>query len=498
MRSLGKTLVLGTTLATEAIVVAAGVLLYVLVRASLMAEFDRSMLDKARFLASTVEQERDRLDLEFDDLDMREFEGSNPAGCLLVATADGATLYRSPTAGGLHLVRTPGPVGSPRWRRVRLPDGRNARAVSLAFLPRVEHQRPDDDTEEAIPADGGQIAAREPVTLVLARSTEVIDQTLARLVGYLFLVGLVAIVASTATLWWLVRHSLRPLERLAADIGRLSEEDLAKQIDHRASFREIQPVVDRLNDLLRRLDAAFRRERAFSADVAHELRTPLAGLRLKLDVATSRSRQPHEYQQAIDDCRHITAQMQTMVENLLCLARLEAGQIHVRRESVCLDELIRELWLPLDATAKHRRLNVEWSLEPGLSLISDRSQLSVAVRNLLENAVVYADENGSIRVCTASTDVSVEMSVSNSGSRLTQAQAEQAFEYFWRGDPGRSDAGVHCGLGLSLAWKTVALLGGTLSVRSHPGAEFEVTLAVPKDAENVPIPPASPSSPISP
>jgi two-component system sensor histidine kinase QseC len=480
MRSLGKTLVLGTTLAAAAIFVASGLLLYLLARANLLAQFDQSLCEGARLLASTVERTQGRIELEFQDLDFRDFEGPHPSACLKIFAADGSTLYRSAAADGLDPVPSPVRTDAPLIGRFRFPDGGRGRAVSLAFLPRVEGDNADENGDGRPQADAASNPAGEPLTLVLGRSSEAVDQTLARLVGALLLVGLVAVGVSTATLWWFVRHSFRPLERLAADIGRLGEADLADEIGLGAGPREIQPVIDRLNDLLRRLDAAFRRERAFSANVAHELRNPLAGLRLKMDVANSRTRQPLEYRQTIAECCRITAEMQRMVENLLTLGRLESGQTEVHREPVPLDELIRQLWQPLETAAGERGLRVDWALEPGLTLVSDRSLLAVAIRNVLENAVIHADRNGSIRIAATGTDRQAELSVSNSGSSLSQEQAEQAFARFWRGDPARSDIGVHCGLGLSLARTGLAILGGAASVRSEAGGDFQITLVLPR------------------
>jgi two-component system sensor histidine kinase QseC len=480
MRSLRRTLIWRTALGSAAVLVTAGVLLYVLVRASLLAQFDRALLENARILASAVEREDEGLDLAFDDLDMREFQGDRPTAYLQLWLADGATLYRSSRASASELSKPTERSASPRFVRATLPDGRNGRSVTFTFVPRTEHERARDAKAE----DGAQPNPRsgrtsEAIDLVLARDTSPIDRALGRLGVLLLFVGLAAVATSTAILWRIVGRSIQPVEQLAREIGQVDEDDLAKRIELDAVPLEIQPVVDRLNDLLCRLEAAFRRERAFSANVAHELRNPLAGLRLKMDVATSRTRQPEEYEKAINECRRITAQVQTMVENLLSLARLEAGQVQVHREPLLLGRLVRELWEPLNAEARSRMLNVQWSLEGEMPIVSDPSLVSVVVRNVLENAVAYADEGGIVRIDARSTDGKAEISVANSGSRLSQEQVERAFEQFWRGDEARTDVGVHCGLGLSLVRKIASVLGGTAVARSSVGADFEVSVSIP-------------------
>lgn len=481
MRSLRKTLVLGTSLATAATLLTAGILLYALVRASLLAQFDQSLLDKAQILASAVERERGTLELGFDDLDLREFEGDDPAAYLQLWLAAGSTLYRSSDASNSELKLLGEPRKLPIFGRITLPDGRDGRAVMFRFIPRGDRGLParDNQMEGGAQSNPQRNSTAEAIDIVLARSTGALDQTLTYLGGFLLLVGLTAVAMSTGILWWIVRRSTSPLEKLAKEIGRFTEDDLAKRIDLDAAPLEIQPVVDRLNDLLRRLDDAFRRERAFSANVAHELRNPLAGLRLKMDVATSRTREPPEYEQAIDDCRRITGQMETMVENLLSLARLEAGQVQVRYESLLLGRLVRELWEPLDAEAGSRLLNVQWSQEEEVPIVSDPSLLKVVVRNVLENAVAYANQGGTVRIEARSVDGEAKISVSNTGSSFSQDQAESAFEQFWRGDEARSEVGVHCGLGLSLVRKIASVLGGTAVARCSMEGNFEVVVSIP-------------------
>jgi signal transduction histidine kinase len=316
-----------------------------------------------------------------------------------------------------------------------------------------------------------------PISLLLVRSTSVIDQTLADLRLLLTAIGVGSVTLASALLWWLIRRSLHPLNNLAREIAELSADDLGRQIEGKSCRQEIQPVVAKLNDLLGRLEAAFRREHTLNA--AHELRTPLTGLRLKMDVAASMDREPHEYRTAIDECREITAQMQRMVEDLLSLAKLEAGQTEIHLEEMSVNELLQQIWSQLEPVAAWRQLHVQWELARRASLVSDSSLLAVVTRNLLENAVLHRDEKGTVRISTATEDGVAEIVVANSGSALTQAEADRAFEHFWRHDAARSEANTHCGLGLSLVQKSVAILKGTVSAKSQRGEEFEVRVSLP-------------------
>jgi signal transduction histidine kinase len=477
MRSLSRTLIVGTTLGTVAVLVVSGCALYVLVRTSLISQLDRSLLDKAYLLASTVEEDNGSLDLEFTDLDMREFEGKQAAACLQLWSSDGATIFKSQSGGQFDLADGRKKLDAPECSFVRLPDHRRGRGVHLSFFPRPEQTGENPKATAAV--------AAAPVSLAIARSTREIDQVLGTLRLFLLSVGAVAVGTAAGLLRWLVKRSLRPLETLTLEIAGLDENDLHKVVGRDGSCpREIQPVVDRLNDLLRRLDNAFRRERAFSANVAHELRNPLTGLRLKMDVATSKTRDPSQYEQAIDDCREITGQMESMVENLLSLARLEAEQVHVRCEPLCLYQLVQDTWAPLIVEADHRALDVHWSPERKIEIVSDASLLTVLVRNVLENAVAYANDGGSVRIDVELLNGEARFAIENSGSKISQEQAESAFDQFWRGDEARSEVGVHCGLGLSLVRKIAAVLGGTAVARSSMGGSFEMAVSIPCRTED--------------
>jgi two-component system sensor histidine kinase QseC len=474
MRSLRKNLILGTTIGTAAVLLSVGILLYTLVRSGMTDQFDRSMLDEARLLASTVEQKHERTSINFEEIDMREFETPSGPGYVQLFLPDGSVLFRSPSLGRANLEFIASIAESPTYSRVILPNGKPGRAVSITFMPQVEDEYGQERESESF---SGKSAPK--ITLVLARDTAPIDSSLALLRIVLISVGLGAIAVLAGVLQLVIRRGLKPLNQIAAQISQLGEQYLSARVSVYGAPQELEPVTERLNDLLHRLEAAFQRERLFSADVAHELRTPLSGLRSTIDVILSKPRQTTEYQEALSDCRKITAQMQSMTENLLSLARLDAGQIEVRPEPLSQGQLISNIWKQFGEEAESRHLRVQWILAPQTSITTDLSLLTLVIRNILENAVSYSDVGGWIRIETTTDEGKTVIRVTNSGGILTQEDAEHAFERFWRGDAARTAATVHCGLGLSLVKKSVALLGGSVSVRSSPGGEFQITVSLP-------------------
>ncbi len=474
MRSLRSRLLAGTAVGTAVLLAAAGIAVYLLVRTRLLAQFDDSLADKARALTLLVEQEREGIEHDFYERVIKEFEPGERPEYFQAWLADGTVLARSPSLREGNLDRIAGPADAPACRWLVLPDGRRGRAAGILFHPQRE-DRPRSDRNP--PSD-------PPLTLVIARDTREVEGALADLRLLLVAVGAAAILLSLAVLVHVVRSGLEPLDDLAAQIGGLGEEDLAARIAVADAPAELAPVVERLNDLLSRLERAFAQQRALTADVAHELRTPLAGLQATLEVALARERESDAYRSAMADCLVICQQTQRMVDSLLCLARIEAGQAKVHAESLRLHEVLQECWRPLADRAHARGLHVEWNVDPQLVLNTDREKLRLILSNVLDNAVSYTNDAGHIRIEAASQDGRIELSVANTGSHLSQQEAEHVFEQFWRGDEARAATGVHCGLGLSLCRQLVDLLGGSVRVESAAGDTFRVILTFHRDAND--------------
>jgi len=464
MRSLQSRLLVGTAIGTVLVLSASGLVLYLLVRSSLFAEFDDLLAAKARALSALVEQEGHEFEMEFDDRGMDEFERADRPEYFQLWLDEGKVLARSRSLYGQDLDRIAGPVDDPACRSITLPDGRPGRIAGISFYPYQE----EDETD----------AKPRRVTLVVARGTAEIDGALARLRWLLMAVCAAATLLSLGVLVGVVRLGLRPLARLAGQIEELGEEDLSSRIDLAGAPKELAPIVDRLNDLLVRLEAAFARERSFSADVAHELRTPLAGLRSTLEVTLARQRESEDYREAMADCLAICEQTQRMVDTLLSLARAEAGRMEIRAEPLQLDEVLQECWEPLAERARTRNLDVEWQLDQRLSLDTDPEKLRLILHNLLDNAVSHSNTGGGIHIEAASRDGQVHLGIANTGHRLSADQARHVFDRFWRGDTARGATGLHSGLGLSLCRQLVMLLGGSISVEAPASGAFRVVVTL--------------------
>lgn len=465
MRSLRLQLLLGLTIGTLSVLLLCCVVLYALIERLLRAEFDEALATKARSLAALVELDEDGLESELATAVLPQFATTERAAYYELWLPDESVLARSQSLANGDLPRLAGPVWAPEFSTLQLPSGRPGRAVGIEFAPRTD--------QEEVPADTGWT-----VTLVVAAETSGLQATLLRVRGMLIGVGLLAIGLSAAVVSWVVHRNLRPVDRLSGEIAGVAAADLSVRIEACGIPRELVPVVDRLNDLLARLEAAFARERRFTGDVAHELRTPLAGMGAKLELALARDRPPETYRGAMNDALAINLQMQRIVENLLHLARADAGQLQFRREPVDVVALLRECWEPLEARARARGLELEWRLNVSRAASADRDALRRIFQNLFDNAVVYAEPASRIGVSAVNEGHVLLLSVANR-TQLPPDDVSHVFERFWRADPARQHQDeTRCGLGLSLCRALVEQLGGSITavVRSRV---FTVTVRLP-------------------
>jgi two-component system sensor histidine kinase QseC len=424
---------------------------YGAMRRSLKNGFDAVLLSTARAVADSVEPGHGRIKVEIDEHDLPEFTRSVRPDFFQIWSGSGEVLGRSPSLGDLDLGWFASSAGKPEFRAISLPDGREGRAVSLRF------QAGGDDEPKGVPPFG-------EVTLVVARDTAALDSDLGVLGMLLLLTTGGTLLLTLIVGGFVVHQGLRPLQALAARIASIRPDELAIPMGAGRMPAELRPVVEKLDDLLRRLEAAFRRERAFAADVTHELRTPLAGMRSTLEVSLGHLRGAEDYRQDMEECLEILKRMQAMIGSLTTLERLEAGQVAMRFETIPLAEFVDGILPPFADEARARGIGVDCRIPRDLQCRADRECLALILTNLLANAAEYTDDAGRIEIVAGRDGESITLQVANSGCRLDAAEAKHVFERFWRGDASRTGTGTHSGLGLALVRRAAAALSGTVSV----------------------------------
>ncbi len=450
-------------------------IVYTVIRRTLITQFDAALRSTAQILSASVELNDGEIDLEFDVEYMQEFQRTDRPTYYQLWYKD-TVVMRSPSLGTDNLLRLEGPLDVPIFRTLE-ENRQPLRAIGLRFEPRGV-KKPKSDSDHNRNKDK-QRAKQQILTLVVARdASDLQDQQ--RFLRWLLLIASAGtIILSFLVAAFVVRQGLRPLNSIAAEISAISEDNLTTRIAGEHVPAEVVPIKTRLNELLSRLETSFNRERQFNSDVAHELRTPLAGIRSTIEVTITRSRDASEYQEALSSCLEITKNMQSMVSNLLILASLDAQQISSHTERIQIAELVDSCWRPFSDKALNDGITFDNRIDPDIMCESDRRNLSIVLSNVLENAAEYADEGGQIWTTARQTDDSVEIEVSNTGCQLTAGQVSQVFDVFWRGDSARSGAGVHCGLGLALVQRLAKTLGGRAVAKLQPVGIFTLQLTLP-------------------
>jgi signal transduction histidine kinase len=462
MSSLRARLIIGTGVTTALLVGAASASLFFLVRSTLYGEFDQLLSAKARALAALIEQDADKVEIEFAEHPLQEFERADRPEYFQVWADDGRVLARSRRLEEHDLDRINGEAGEPEFRFVRLPDGRDGRLASVWFYPSSSGK--------------GEEETRSRVTLSLARETAPIDATLAKLTWILAAVGFATTLLILAALAWVIHRSLKPVARLARDIDSINEGQLDVCLDLDDAPDELLPVVKRLNSLLARLHAAFEREKSFTSDAAHELRTPLAGLRSTLEVSLSRQRSTEAYRQAMEKCLAICQRTQSIVETLLTLARLDGAARTGSTGTIHVAGVLRDCWNTCSEKARQRKLDVRWQVDESFQLQTDGAGFPIMIDNLFANAVAHTNEGGFVRIESSLHDGEMAIHITNSGSQIDAEQVDHVFEAFWQGDTARSATGIHAGLGLALCKRLADSLGCRISAASTKGGDFSVCL----------------------
>lgn len=467
-RSLRMQLTVSVVAVLAGMLVVFALLLHSVVRRALTDQFDARLLGDATAIGGMAEDERPAPPM-FEYQSLPEFERAFRPAYFQAWLDDGHVLAHSPSLSFGNLPLLGPPASTPRFAGVVLPDGRSGRAVQLSQPLRMETLLTARWGAAIPPPQSTRL-----VTVVVARGTEELVATLARVRNWLVVLSLVAIAVASLAAAAAVSRSLRSTRALADAIGARDVGDLDRAIAVRGLPGEIVPVVEKLNEMLSRVRESFEREKRFTADVSHELRTPLAALRTTLEVTLSRPRTQPEYRAAMEEAHLVVRQMHALCDNLLALARLDAGQIRVRDELVGLRALVDDCWRPLAARAGERRLRFDNDVDAASEVRSDPDHLLLIVSNLLSNAVSYTAEGGTVQAAGPAPGVLLE--VHDSGPPIAADVLPQIFDRFFCGDPARAD-GFHCGIGLALARGVASTLGLDISARNTPdgGVAFRVS-----------------------
>ncbi len=448
--------------------------IYLIVRHGLFHELDRSIIQTAAMLSNQVELENGSITFEW-----KEGVGTNMAlhddGLFQFWNERTGSTTRSSQLEGLSLPKFYGENGAPLLKVITLPGhNREARAIGMRIYPFVL-----GDEAERMKARGRVIDPKNlPHILVVARDTKSIYRVLNRTRWVLGIGTLLTLALGFLVIHRVILVTLRPIDELTLQVKDRTEHQLDTALEVPGTLPiELAGLASNFDSLLARVAAIRERERNFIRHAAHELRTPIAGLRATIDLALSQPRTATAYAAHLHTCQKTAIELGELVKRLSALSRIgHASSIAINQPinvgmalATCL-----EPFLPLFAA---REIVTECEF-PHDSLIAhgDPTLLRMIFNNLFDNALSYATPRSEVHIQGRRIGHQVEIQISNSAEELPE-NLERLFEPLFREDRSRQEAGTHLGIGLTLSLEAARSMGATLKVgKTQGGIKFTLSL----------------------
>jgi heavy metal sensor kinase len=335
--------------------------------------------------------------------------------------------------------------------------------------------------EETEPAESGSISTTniQIAYITCAGSMHQINEELEDLSYRLVTLGLLTFIIAGFGGFLISNRALKPITQISRTLSEISDTHLSDRIDIAQFDIELHPLVSQLNAALDRLEIAFQRERQFTADASHELRTPLSVIVNNIEVLLKRPRTAAEHLEVHQSNLRMASQMQTIIEGLLTLSRIDAGQIRLQKNPVYLYPLISDLFAVLQTIAANKQIRLDNVVDKSVQVLADADKLKQAIVNLIENAIRFNRHQGTVTIKSRPIDNKIAIEIIDTGIGIPPEHLTRIFERFYRVDPSRSENTGGCGLGLAIAKSIIELHAGTITVSSSSaGSIFTIQLPV--------------------
>jgi two-component system OmpR family sensor kinase len=325
-----------------------------------------------------------------------------------------------------------------------------------------------------------RVAARraDPFVIRVAYPESSIQTILEHLISILALLVPVVLFVAFAGGWVMAGLVLRPTSNITEMAQRITAQNLSERIPERKTKDELGRLIATMNGMIARLQSSFDQIKQFSMNVAHELKTPLTILKGESELALSKLPPSEETRELVSSYLEETIRMSRIVDDLLTLAKADAGQLPIEREPVDVQGLIRELFEDAALLSASKQLDIQLVKADPAIVIGDASRLRQLFRILITNAIQFTDATGTIRIRCEATGPYVVVTVEDTGIGIPANSLKEIFERFYRVDQARTRAKGGSGLGLSLAKWIVESHNGTISAQSElgKGSSFIVRL----------------------
>ena len=386
MKSIRQQITLGIGLGFAMMLGSGGGVIYFSARNALLNQFDSGLRGKAVSMAALTKLEGNRVEFEFSENVTRRLSTSNVVEYYQLRMPDGRTLRRSRSLGTNNLPGEFGPSDDPRYFDLILPNGAKGRAIGIHFLPQHEHEPEHPQAGEE------SSSGTDPVLrLVVAADRAKLDQTLHSFAEIVLLTGGLTLLATGLVIGVLLRRCLAPLNRVAEQASQIHAGSLGTRFPTNDMPAELDPICHRMNDLLARVESSFNEMNEYAAKVTHELRTPLAILRLKIEQAGGRIAP-----ELAEDLQAELHRLTHVVEQSLLMAKAEQGRLVLQPYVFDLARLVEDVAEDFSLLAQEEGRTVRLASPSTANVVADPKYLRQIIHNLFTNALRHGQ--GDIQV----------------------------------------------------------------------------------------------------
>jgi heavy metal sensor kinase len=315
--------------------------------------------------------------------------------------------------------------------------------------------------------------------LVVARSETFVQVAVGELVVLIgFTAPLVLLLAIFGGMF-LASRVLNPIDQITRTAEAISAEDLSRRLGVKPASDEVGRLAATFDHMLDRLEQAFQRQRQFTSDASHELRTPLSMLVSRAGLALERQRNAAEYEDVLRAVRDEGLHMGRIVNDLLMLARADAGDVLALSERLDLGELAGSVAEAMGLIAAKREIALSAASEDGVEVVGDQTRLTQLLVNLVDNALAHTPAGGRVELCASRDASHAILQVTDTGTGIAAEDLPHVFQRFFRAHGDRSRDRGGAGLGLALCQSIAQAHGGEISLDSEPGRGTRVTVRIP-------------------
>ena len=317
--------------------------------------------------------------------------------------------------------------------------------------------------------------------ILVGRSIAAEEAGLRRFALWLTGLGAGVLALGLAGGWWVATRAIRPIDDISATAAKIATGDLSHRIDTADTENELGRLAGVLNSTFARLESAFAQQARFTADASHELRTPVSVILSQTQTALARERPAADYRETLEACQRAAQRMRRLIESLLALARLDAGQEEMKRAPFDLARTTGDCVELIRPLAAERRLTLHAELTP-VEAFGDAERIAQVITNLLTNAVHHNTEAGELRVATRAENGRALLVVSDRGPGIAAEHLPHIFDRFYRADAARTTATGRTGLGLAISKAIIEAHAGSIEVASSPAEGTTFTIRLPVQA----------------